>query len=174
MGLQAKYRAEESLRLGWDELSTFAGLAFGACQGIVYGLICTTCERITEVMHSLQSVGFLARDTWNDLDAGFFQATQQLIEHTTIRRKPLEPRPHQRRAVSKAISHFVEAGNRRGKLIWPCGTGKSLTACWIADALEAEKVLVVVPSLALIRQSLNVWLYQVCCRRKGSQLDLRL
>jgi predicted helicase len=39
----------------------------------------------------------------------------------------------------------------------PCGTGKSLTAFWIADALKAKSILVAVPTLALIRQSLADW-----------------
>jgi predicted helicase len=39
----------------------------------------------------------------------------------------------------------------------PCGTGKSLTAYWIAEALKAKTILVAVPSLALIRQSLADW-----------------
>ena len=37
----------------------------------------------------------------------------------------------------------------------PCGTGKSLTAYWIAEALEAKTIVVAVPSLALVRQSLT-------------------
>ncbi len=40
----------------------------------------------------------------------------------------------------------------------PCGTGKSLTAFWITQELEAQTVLVAVPSLALMRQTLHVWL----------------
>ena len=39
----------------------------------------------------------------------------------------------------------------------PCGTGKSLTAFWIAQALGAKTVVVAVPSLALIRQSVADW-----------------
>ena len=39
----------------------------------------------------------------------------------------------------------------------PCGTGKSLTAYWIAEALKAKLILVAVPSLALVRQSLTDW-----------------
>jgi superfamily II DNA or RNA helicase len=39
----------------------------------------------------------------------------------------------------------------------PCGTGKSLTAFWIAQALGAKRVLVAVPSLALIRHSVADW-----------------
>src|SRR5262245_8918873 len=39
----------------------------------------------------------------------------------------------------------------------PCGTGKSRTAYWIAEALKAKTILVAVPSLALVRQSLADW-----------------
>ena len=39
----------------------------------------------------------------------------------------------------------------------PCGTGKSLTAFWIAYALNAKSIIVAVPSLALIKQSLEDW-----------------
>jgi predicted helicase len=39
----------------------------------------------------------------------------------------------------------------------PCGTGKSLAAYWIAEALKAKTILVAVPSLALIRQSVTDW-----------------
>ncbi len=39
----------------------------------------------------------------------------------------------------------------------PCATGKSLTAFWIAQALDAKLIVVAVPSLALIRQSLLDW-----------------
>src|SRR4051812_16414641 len=46
----------------------------------------------------------------------------------------------------------------------PCGTGKSLTAFWIAEALEAKNILVAVPSLALIRQSLEDWTREFLAR----------
>ena len=42
-------------------------------------------------------------------------------------------------------------------MIMPCATGKSLTAFWIAQALDAKSIVVAVPSLALIRQSLLDW-----------------
>jgi predicted helicase len=39
----------------------------------------------------------------------------------------------------------------------PCGTGKSLTAFWIAEALGAQTIAVIVPSLALIKQGIEDW-----------------
>src|SRR5262249_15902121 len=60
-------------------------------------------------------------------------------------------------AINAAKNHFIRDGAARGRLLMPCGTGKSLTAYWIAEALEAKTILVAVPSLALIRQSLADW-----------------
>src|SRR5262249_6437620 len=56
-----------------------------------------------------------------------------------------------------AKAHFIRDKAARGRLIMPCGTGKSLTAYWIAETLKAKTIVVAVPSLALIRQSLADW-----------------
>ena len=39
----------------------------------------------------------------------------------------------------------------------PCGTGKSLAAFWIAEKFKSKNIIIAVPSLALIRQTLEVW-----------------
>ena len=39
----------------------------------------------------------------------------------------------------------------------PCGTGKSLTGFWVAQKFDAKLIVVAVPSLALVKQTLNVW-----------------
>lgn len=50
-------------------------------------------------------------------------------------------------------------GNERGKLIMACGTGKTYTSLLIAEQLFGNKglVLFMVPSIALLGQSLNAW-----------------
>ena len=37
----------------------------------------------------------------------------------------------------------------------PCGTGKSLTAFWIAEKMKPKSILIAVPSLALLQQTLK-------------------
>jgi predicted helicase len=61
------------------------------------------------------------------------------------------------RAIAAAENHFLRDKGSRGRLIMPCGTGKSLTAYWIAEALKAKTIVVAVPSLGLIRQSVADW-----------------
>ena len=42
--------------------------------------------------------------------------------------------------------------------VMACGTGKTLVALWLAEAMKCRSVLVLVPSLALMRQTLHTWL----------------
>ena len=71
-----------------------------------------------------------------------------------------QPRAHQLQAMSKAHLHFIEEGNDRGKLIMACGTGKTFTALRIMEEMTDEKslVLFLVPSIALLGQTLNAWM----------------
>ena len=71
-----------------------------------------------------------------------------------------QPRAHQLQAMSKAYKHFIEEGNDRGKLIMACGTGKTFTALRIMEEMTDEKslVLFLVPSIALLGQTLNAWM----------------
>ena len=70
-----------------------------------------------------------------------------------------KPRKHQLNAISKAYAHYITDGNDRGKLIMACGTGKTYTSLLIAEQLLDGKglVLFMVPSIALLGQSLNAW-----------------
>lgn len=71
-----------------------------------------------------------------------------------------QPRAHQLQAMSKAHHHFIEEGNDRGKLIMACGTGKTFTALRIMEEMTDDKslVLFLVPSIALLGQTLNAWM----------------
>ena len=70
-----------------------------------------------------------------------------------------KPREHQLNAITKAHIHYMADGNDRGKLIMACGTGKTYTSLLIAEQLFGNNglVLFMVPSIALLGQSLNAW-----------------
>ena len=70
-----------------------------------------------------------------------------------------KPREHQLNAISKAYVHYMSDNNDRGKLIMACGTGKTYTSLLIAEQLFGNNglVLFMVPSIALLGQSLNAW-----------------
>lgn len=66
-------------------------------------------------------------------------------------------RPHQEEALNKTHEYFKE--NDRGKLIMACGTGKTFTSLRIAEheTNNSGLVLFLVPSIALLGQTLREW-----------------
>ena len=104
---------------------------------------------------------------------------------TTLRAKK-SPRRHQRDAINAVFEGFTS--HDRGKLIMACGTGKTFTSLKIAERLQQERskrgegdrthVLFLVPSIALLSQSLREWsaeadtpmrAFAVCSDAKASQ-----
>ena len=72
--------------------------------------------------------------------------------------EPLEtkhPQPHQATAIEAVVNGFRD--HDRGRLVMACGTGKTLTALWIAERLQSSLSLVLVPSLSLVKQNLDEW-----------------
>lgn len=67
------------------------------------------------------------------------------------------PRPDQEDALDAISQGFAE--NDRGKLILPCGTGKSVVALWAAEREVGVggNVLYLVPSIALMGQTMSEW-----------------
>ncbi len=82
---------------------------------------------------------------WEKLDAGEFVRLQRNL------------RDYQIEALDAAHEHFKN--NERGKLIMACGTGKTFTSLRIAEDLTQNcgLVLFLVPSLSLVKQTLNEW-----------------
>ena len=66
--------------------------------------------------------------------------------------------PHQREAMEAVTGGLAELGSR-GKMIMACGTGKTLTSLRIAEQLAGTggRVLYLVPSLALMAQTVREW-----------------
>lgn len=78
-------------------------------------------------------------------------------EKTSIVHKEL--RDHQVRAINDVLEGFSH--HSRGRLIMACGTGKTFTSLKIAEAIAGKSglVLVLVPSISLLNQSLLAWNY---------------
>lgn len=71
-----------------------------------------------------------------------------------VKKKPL---PHQEIARDKCAEYFKD--HTRGKLIMACGTGKTYTSLVIAEHILEGRglVLFMVPSIALLGQTLEAW-----------------
>ena len=98
---------------------------------------------------------------WEELDAG--------KKGNEARVKKYELLAHQKEAYNAAIQYYKTCD--RGKLIMACGTGKTFTSLRIAEdlAVESRLVLFLVPSIALLSQTLKEWsaqskenIYPIC------------
>ena len=165
--IQCKYRQETDHSLTWRDISTFTGLAFGVCSGFTFGVICSTTERITHVLKDQERIGFCALDVWQALDADFLKRLPRPSLPQAGRAQTAETPAASKTRGKDAHAHFVTGKAKRGKLIMPCGSGKSLTSYWIAEKLESRRIVIAVPSLALIRQTLKVWLRETMANKQA-------
>lgn len=104
------------------------------------------------VKHSLS----ILADRFDELDKDFFDALYMFTSQQKVKASPIaSPDAHQTRMINKVVEGFKNVD--RGKLIAACGVGKTLTSLWIIESMNAKKVLILVPSLALIKQTLEAW-----------------
>lgn len=97
---------------------------------------------------------------WNGLEQGIFGMAS--------RSKPFAIREHQQQAIDQTHAYFKideatgQPAHTRGKLIMACGTGKTFTSLRIAENETGGRglVLFLVPSIALLGQTLRSWLQQ--------------
>ena len=155
--IQCKFRSQRDNALTRRELGTFTSLAFNTCNNIALAVVAHTSSRPVGKRHLMRDTVEVGLDRFESIDDGTWSQILGRIKGRSTKPEPREPRPHQKAAIAAARKHFVADGEGRGRLIMPCGTGKSLTAFWIAEALKANRILVAVPSLALIRQSVADW-----------------
>ena len=78
---------------------------------------------------------------------------------TVVRTPPRNPRPDQLKAISSVVDGLAASGTR-GKIFMACGTGKTLVGLRAAEQLAGPggRVLVLIPSLALLSQTLRAYM----------------
>ncbi|MCA8180638.1 DEAD/DEAH box helicase [Burkholderia vietnamiensis] len=122
-----------------------------------------------------------------DLEASPIDWTQFSLEKPDqLRKLPRKtPLPHQKEALADVMKGFKTS--ERGKLIMACGTGKTYTSLAVTEELitPGQNVLFLVPSIALLSQTLRAWTsdssvplrcFAVCSDSKASrnEEDMRI
>ena len=99
-------------------------------------------------------IGPALLDSWDAPWQEFLDRPDEFAFATRTRHKP---RPDQREALD-AVAKGYQKGSR-GRLVMPCGTGKSLMAMWAAEENVGAggTVLYLVPSIALMGQTMREW-----------------
>ena len=149
-GVQVKFRSKREL-VTYRELSTFLSESFKTD----YKYIVSNSYDIPKAVKKHKNIMTILVNTFEELDTLFFNELFNFVKTQKIKLEKYSPLSHQKRAIDNILKGFKE--NNRGKYISACGTGKTLTAMWVMENLNVKKTLFLVPSLALIKQTLESW-----------------
>ncbi len=147
---QAKFRTGRT-PLPYAELATFFGISEKADRRVVV----TNSIAMSAVAESRTGFQTTRGGDFDRLDAAQLAAIAAWVEGVTPTRATRKPRPHQRAALIDIKTEL--AAHDRATVVMACGTGKTLVALWAAEQAEPRRVLVLVPSLNLLRQTLHEW-----------------
>ena len=152
---QVKYRTDMDT-LPYGEISPFLGITEKSLQD---RMIFTNARKLSVDVANRTGVRSFRADKFHELTEADFKGiyawlTDKKVEPVT-RWAPL---PHQKEAIEKITAGLKEAD--RTTAVMACGTGKTLVALWAAEAQDPKTVLVLVPSLALLSQTLPDWCKQ--------------
>jgi superfamily II DNA or RNA helicase len=150
---QVKFRTNRPA-LTWRELSTFMGLADS--PQIRSRVLLTNCDELPSVLNERQGFFCIRGSDLDRLEADDFRAIEAWLADAAFVAPKKQPQPHQAEALN-ALLPALEIHDRVSAIM-ACGTGKTLVALWIAERRNASRILVLVPSLALLRQVLHEWL----------------
>lgn len=163
--IQCKYHSEKNSSITFNEVSTFISLLEGNDK-FTQGYICSTANVPSKNLDKVKNkpINLILSDSWVQLDEDFFDKLRNYFEDRKYTPTAYIPMEHQVKALKDSVDYFIDGNNSRGKLIFPCGAGKSLTGFWMTQELQSTSTLIAVPSLSLVKQTLDVYLREIVAR----------
>jgi len=178
VGVQSKYRTLVERKIYWSKDKLANLVAYGnKCDRLI--VFSNVQEIDNQTDKSINQKVLL--EQLDSIENSTFRDIESLLKGLTPNNfKKFNPLPHQELAINKVDKHFKN--NDRAQLILPCGAGKSLTSLWIKEKLNPVNTIVLVPSLALLRQMKNEWAkhkktkykYLCVCSEKDIDRDAQL
>ena len=151
---QAKYRTDKNV-LSYTEVSSFLGVTEASLRDRV---IFTNARELAGDITKRKGLRSVRAAQFHSLEEADFSRINAWLTDRKPEFKRWSPLPHQKEAVEN-IAAELKRGDRT-TAVMACGTGKTLVALWAAEAMEPKTVLVLVPSLALLSQTLPDWCKQ--------------
>ena len=151
---QVKYRTDTDT-LPFGDVSPFLGITEKSLQDRV---IFTNARNLADKITNRKGIRSVRAAQFHDLTEKDFQDIFAWLSGKKPEFKRWLPLPHQKEAIEKITAELKQAN--RATAVMACGTGKTLVALWAAEAQKPKTVLVLVPSLALLSQTLPDWCKQ--------------
>ena len=147
---QVKFRSNRP-NLGFNEVAPFLGVT----EKAIDRLLITNCDTISIDVKNRTGIRSLRGTDFDALREEDFLIMECWLKKRPTRRQPVKPYSHQVEALSNIAKHLEV--NARGSVVMACGTGKTLVALWAVEQFKATSILVLVPSLMLLQQTLDEW-----------------
>jgi len=175
--IQCKYNKKRKI-IPYQKLSSFIALSFGTyCEHIKKGIFFTNCLDVCKELKCPNKYINITYSCFEKCDKEFWDNFRLYLKNkTTNNIIPYNPLPHQKKILTTIKTYFNE--NKYGRLYMPCGTGKSLMGVFTSiNSLNLSKIFIVVPSLYLLSETYETWLWQLYEKNKfkflliGSDID---
>ena len=165
--IQCKFHTEIDSSVSFKEVATFISMLEGN-KKFTQGYICSSANITSRNFEKIETkpITTILADTWQNLDFDFFDKARKYLKREKYSPIAYQPKEHQVKALQQAVLHFEKEKQARGKLIFPCGAGKSLTGYWLTQELQAKSTIIAVPSLSLVKQTLDVYLREIVAKGK--------
>jgi superfamily II DNA or RNA helicase len=147
---QVKFRSNRPA-LGFNEVAPFLGIT----EKAVDRLLITNCDSIAIDVKNRTGIRSLRGVDFDLLTEDDFTGIENWLKAKPTKRAQLVPDPYQVEALSNISNHLQS--NDRGSVVMACGTGKTLVALWAVEQSKAKSILVLLPSLTLLQQTLSEW-----------------
>ena len=148
---QVKFRTRRTY-LTYTEIAPFLGLTERASDRIVF----TNSNELAQDVKNRDGIRTVRGIDFDDLTKDDLRAISSWLREQPVVIPRLSPRDPDQLEALKCISKTLRTSDR-AHVVMACGTGKTLIALWAAETLKPRTVLVLVPSLTLLQQTLDEW-----------------
>ena len=148
---QAKFRTDRK-SITWGDLSTFMGLTDKVSQRVLF----TNSNDITTVINERTGFYCIRGNDLDRLGRNDFETILKWLQSGVLEIERKTPRPYQENAIKDILNTLKDED--RATTLMACGTGKTLVSLWVSERMDCQNILVLLPSLTLVRQTLHEWL----------------
>jgi predicted helicase len=147
---QVKFRSQRAY-LTYTQIAPFLGLTERATDRIVF----TNSNELAEDVKNRDAMRTVRGIDFDDLTTADLRAISAWLRQQPAEIKKPVPREYQNEALAKIGDTLAKSD--RAHVVMASGTGKTLVSLWAAEELKPKTVLVLLPSLILLQQTLDEW-----------------
>ena len=140
---QVKFRTDRGT-LNFTEVAPFLAITERASDRILF----TNAKELGTDAANRDALRVVRRADFAQLSERELRAIEAWLKELPAPKPALLPLPHQQEAIEQITAAF--SAEKRTTAVMACGSGKTLLALWVAEAIKPKSVLVLVPSLSLL------------------------